>query len=359
MKHSQSKSPVPKSHVTKSGSVPGSAPPRTGKAQPKKRPRSPSLSLSPPPPKRRPSEADSAFGSEIWKLFGKDRNSYVARDVLSDDEDMEADADVLMREEMRRSVLTFLLHLGGLCRSYIHVIVPGSRSAKTRWRSKKRSVTKKRSAGGGANAICASVRAYESASFCIVNASVMPYCHCRCIVHPRTSYPCVCLCSLLHTVSRIVHSKGPARHLLFALGCFFLFLNFYLDATRYQGLHACYHHHHYTVFGLARMRSDTPSLTTPYIYIYVTLRSLRFSALLTFLFCTHPPYVGLLTVFATMLSCHSHTNHVFYLHGTSSRGERRNEGTKERKTLSTSYRNRFRHHGDMQTQTRIKVPHGC
>jgi len=38
-------------------------------------------------------------------LFGKDRNSYVARDVLSDDEDMEADMSAVMREEMRSTRL--------------------------------------------------------------------------------------------------------------------------------------------------------------------------------------------------------------------------------------------------------------
>jgi len=59
--------------------------------------------LSPPPTKRR--AADSRGGadwrSEIWGLFGKNRDAYVAKDVLSDDEDMEADADALAREEFR------------------------------------------------------------------------------------------------------------------------------------------------------------------------------------------------------------------------------------------------------------------
>lgn len=103
VKSSQSKSPVSKSHATPAG-----APSRLGKIPSRKRPRSPSLSLSPPPSKRRTSESENALGSEIWKLFGKDRNSYVARDVLSDDEDMEADVSAVMREEMRRSVFTTL-----------------------------------------------------------------------------------------------------------------------------------------------------------------------------------------------------------------------------------------------------------
>ena len=70
----------------------------------KKRPRSPSLSDSPPPaPKRRSSSARNDYSSEIWKLFGKDRDRYVNNDVYSDeDDDMEADADALRREELRR-----------------------------------------------------------------------------------------------------------------------------------------------------------------------------------------------------------------------------------------------------------------
>ncbi|KAF8123476.1 hypothetical protein EV363DRAFT_774342 [Boletus edulis] len=105
VKSSQSKSPVPKSHAVKSGSVPGGAPPRSGGILPKKRPRSPSVSASPPPPKRRASEPESALSAEIWKLFGKDRSSYVARDVLSDDEDMEVDASMVMQEELRSTRL--------------------------------------------------------------------------------------------------------------------------------------------------------------------------------------------------------------------------------------------------------------
>ncbi|KAF8813381.1 hypothetical protein BYT27DRAFT_7012816, partial [Phlegmacium glaucopus] len=61
-----------------------------------KRPRSPSPSES-PPPKRRHMESD--ISSTIWKMFGKDRQQYTSRDVFSDDEDMEADAVLLEREE--------------------------------------------------------------------------------------------------------------------------------------------------------------------------------------------------------------------------------------------------------------------
>lgn len=67
---------------------------------------------SPPPTKRRPvpsSGGRSSISSEIWKIFGKDRDRYVKADVYSDeDDDMEADADALRREEMRRFVHLFV-----------------------------------------------------------------------------------------------------------------------------------------------------------------------------------------------------------------------------------------------------------
>ncbi|KAF7375257.1 Member of major facilitator superfamily multidrug-dha1 sub-family [Mycena sanguinolenta] len=99
--------------------VPASAPASNAK----KRPRSLSLSrsASPPPPKRshlapgssnplpprshspRAGPSTSALSEEIWGLFGKNKASYVARDVFSDSEDdddmMEADASALEREE--------------------------------------------------------------------------------------------------------------------------------------------------------------------------------------------------------------------------------------------------------------------
>ncbi|EJD06598.1 SPT2-domain-containing protein [Fomitiporia mediterranea MF3/22] len=67
-----------------------------------------SLDDSPPPTKRRPagSSGRNDLSSEIWKLFGKDRNQYMQNDVYSDeDDDMEADADALRREEMRSARL--------------------------------------------------------------------------------------------------------------------------------------------------------------------------------------------------------------------------------------------------------------
>ncbi|EPT01328.1 hypothetical protein FOMPIDRAFT_14044, partial [Fomitopsis schrenkii] len=100
----RSKTPVPlgKTGTATSSKVALSA----GKPAAKKRPRSPSLtpSRSPspaPPPKKRAVPAANDFSSEIWKLFGKDRSRYVAADVVSDDEDMEAGASDLEREELR------------------------------------------------------------------------------------------------------------------------------------------------------------------------------------------------------------------------------------------------------------------
>jgi protein SPT2 len=40
--------------------------------------------------------------NEIWNILGRDRSAYVSRDVFSDDEDMEADASILEREEKLR-----------------------------------------------------------------------------------------------------------------------------------------------------------------------------------------------------------------------------------------------------------------
>ena len=59
---------------------------------------------SPPSKKRYAPTAQDDYRSEIWKLFGKDRSSYVNNTVDSDEDDMEADARDLEREEMRRFV---------------------------------------------------------------------------------------------------------------------------------------------------------------------------------------------------------------------------------------------------------------
>ena len=60
---------------------------------------------SPPFKKRHAPPAQSDYKSEIWKLFGKDRSSYVNNMVESDEDDMEADAMDLEREELRRFVV--------------------------------------------------------------------------------------------------------------------------------------------------------------------------------------------------------------------------------------------------------------
>ena len=74
---------------------------------------------SPPSKKRYAPTAQDDYRSEIWKLFGKDRSRYVNDGVDSDEDDMEADAMDLEREEMRRFVLTKSLRLPpglmGLC----------------------------------------------------------------------------------------------------------------------------------------------------------------------------------------------------------------------------------------------------
>ncbi|KAI6155088.1 SPT2 chromatin protein-domain-containing protein, partial [Pisolithus tinctorius] len=78
--------------------------PVTTPVLPKKRTQSSSRSASPPPKRRAESPAD-AIRSEIWKLFGRDRAAYVTRDIDSDDDDMEADASAVMKEELRSSRL--------------------------------------------------------------------------------------------------------------------------------------------------------------------------------------------------------------------------------------------------------------
>jgi protein SPT2 len=61
-------------------------------------------SPSPPPARKRSASQADQISSEIWKMFGKDRDAYMKRPVSSDDEtdDMEADAESLWREERKR-----------------------------------------------------------------------------------------------------------------------------------------------------------------------------------------------------------------------------------------------------------------
>ena len=66
---------------------------------------------SPPSKKRYAPPAQGDYRSEIWKLFGKDRSSYVNDAVDSDEDDMEADAMDLEKEELRRFVTSKTLDL--------------------------------------------------------------------------------------------------------------------------------------------------------------------------------------------------------------------------------------------------------
>jgi hypothetical protein len=54
-----------------------------------------------------PDEND--ISQTIWQLFGKNKRDYTSRDVFSDDEDMEADASALEREEKFRWVFSLSL----------------------------------------------------------------------------------------------------------------------------------------------------------------------------------------------------------------------------------------------------------
>ncbi|TFK27803.1 hypothetical protein FA15DRAFT_666029 [Coprinopsis marcescibilis] len=79
----------------------------------KKRQRSSSRSETPPPKRRQRSPAESDdldqdVSTTIWKMFGRDRRKYVSQDVFSDDDDMEADATALEREEQRSARLAAL-----------------------------------------------------------------------------------------------------------------------------------------------------------------------------------------------------------------------------------------------------------
>ena len=66
---------------------------------------------SPPSKKRYAPTPQDDYRSEIWKLFGKNRSSYVNNAVDSDEDDMEADAMDLEKEELRRFVASRILGL--------------------------------------------------------------------------------------------------------------------------------------------------------------------------------------------------------------------------------------------------------
>lgn len=105
---------------------------------------------SPPPHKRRPgsSAGRNSISSEIWKLFGKDRDRYVKEDVYSDEEDdMEADADALRREELRRSAVVNSFYIFSYFSHSILLTANVSRREKMSLPWKKKGATKKRRRG--------------------------------------------------------------------------------------------------------------------------------------------------------------------------------------------------------------------
>lgn len=103
---------------------------------------------SPPSKKRYAPPAQDDYRSEIWKLFGKDRSSYVNEIVDSDEDDMEADAMDLEREELRRFVvLKFLVLYHALM--FLRVwLVPASLRRKTSKPSARRRCTSSRRGRG-------------------------------------------------------------------------------------------------------------------------------------------------------------------------------------------------------------------
>ncbi|KAF9445521.1 hypothetical protein P691DRAFT_675459 [Macrolepiota fuliginosa MF-IS2] len=111
-KSSAMKTPIPKSSSQPTASRPANGsradrhaprPATAASMHTKKRPRSGSCSESPPPKRRAASmeeeDLPGDISSTIWSLFGRKRDKYVGIDVFSDDEDMEADARALEREE--------------------------------------------------------------------------------------------------------------------------------------------------------------------------------------------------------------------------------------------------------------------
>jgi protein SPT2 len=137
------KAPASKVKAKSSTVRPSSTGPSTARV-PSKRSRSPTRSES-PHSKRRAyddynsedldddeefggGEGGSGMSSLIWQLMGKDRSRYVNMDVFSDDEDMEADADAVLREEQRRFVsMTQCLQLTHLIDFFLVLVLPNVR----------------------------------------------------------------------------------------------------------------------------------------------------------------------------------------------------------------------------------------
>jgi len=100
------------------------------------------------PPNKRAANAGNGIQDEIWKIFGRDRSKYVSRNVLSDDEDMEADVRALEREELTRCVASIFRTLLVTLMSPLAPELLGRRT----WRRRKKSVaTMKKSAAVAKN----------------------------------------------------------------------------------------------------------------------------------------------------------------------------------------------------------------
>jgi len=88
-------------------SQPSTKAPTSHSTLPRKRTRSESRSESPPLKRRGYVEEDDEvpgnISSMIWNMFGRNRDRYMSMDVFSDEEDMEADATTVAREEARSS----------------------------------------------------------------------------------------------------------------------------------------------------------------------------------------------------------------------------------------------------------------
>lgn len=78
-------------------------------------------------------------------MFGRDRNSYVGMDVLSDDEDMEADATILEKEEKMRFILALTIYI--VIAEVLSALVPALRRRRTSWHSKKSDAVKRKNVG--------------------------------------------------------------------------------------------------------------------------------------------------------------------------------------------------------------------
>jgi hypothetical protein len=105
---------------------------------PRKHSRSSSFtSPSPPPARQRSSSQTDHISSEIWKMFGKDRDAYMKRPVSSDDEDtddMEADPQSLWAEERKRFCFFFFSIMFQQCLEHFPALASRSkRIVRPKW----------------------------------------------------------------------------------------------------------------------------------------------------------------------------------------------------------------------------------